>query len=730
MIIKSSKYIQINDFLLLEYEYNSSTISTLDANFLLVNNSFTNEFSYLNYNDKDFELVEKLTGNTLDRSAYMVDANIWLKTNTDFPLDVLEQQVPILTYTKTGPNTTQEKFITYDKVKFHIVSGYNFTRVAGFISQFSFIRRDGTNLINVANQVVLGSDASFIFNPRPFSLGDRLYDKYVEFLIPSLDKLPNINTDLPSPFIFNDPEYELAARLGDINAPAKAPLILFKYFEVIRIQRGTNGQIYLTTTTQSSDNSGFIILDVEKVDQYSQLSLNIQENEQRDHFEFFPLFDGELIEDYLLQRRSTGDILIGFHDIELFEHTVDFDGTYDYVSTQQETRIQENGYNVPQIFRPSLRYAKTTAFTIDYTFRLFNKRDNTFVVRKASLTSRNSFKYGFKLDKLNLDDSVSNIKIVNKRVISESVDIANLNLSYLSKLVNHINTDVSNTGTSLIPINVNDVLVSASTFYPGASFSNDIQSPNRAEEISQINADALAKSDVIWGRGDLTIYISEFDNFYKFNFYRKNSNGIPTILNTIKEDKDTRYSLVFKNSNGETEKSRATTTLSDNRNVPAGELYFSVSADQAKKILAFDTTTFYVTVTNFNTSITSNLSSNEVGLETSIYEGIFKPASQSMTVNEQSLEFKTKVLDEKLNNIEVARVKFQGLLEQLTDLASKIELDKKNADLYEKQKAQVTTFKDQLDLALTETAIANEVNTNTDELLKKFNKDFSKIIGK
>ena len=79
----------------------------------------------------------------------------------------------------------------FDTIRVHIVSGYNFEDVTGFLLQIRALDTSG-NFVDLANftwaRQVLGTDV-LKFSPNTLLLGNRFYDKYVEFKVPSVQEL-------------------------------------------------------------------------------------------------------------------------------------------------------------------------------------------------------------------------------------------------------------------------------------------------------------------------------------------------------------------------------------------------------------------------------------------------------------------------------------------------------------------------------------------------------------
>jgi len=88
--------------------------------------------------------------------------------------------------------------ITYDRVRVHILSGYNFEDLEGFIISL-YARMNNDKVVRFCNLSHLISDTSrLFFNPKPLKLAEFIYDKYVEFDIPSQNFILNQQEASPS----------------------------------------------------------------------------------------------------------------------------------------------------------------------------------------------------------------------------------------------------------------------------------------------------------------------------------------------------------------------------------------------------------------------------------------------------------------------------------------------------------------------------------------------------
>ena len=83
-----SQYAQISDYALVEYIYESESISITQAKCLRLENKYTSTYQFLN-NAQAY----KRTGNILDRSASKLgpDSKVWAYHDIDSPIPIIQR---------------------------------------------------------------------------------------------------------------------------------------------------------------------------------------------------------------------------------------------------------------------------------------------------------------------------------------------------------------------------------------------------------------------------------------------------------------------------------------------------------------------------------------------------------------------------------------------------------------------------------------------------------------
>ena len=470
----TSSYIQIANYALLEYIYANETISTTKARVLRLYNNYSNEYQFINS-----AAGYTLTENVLDTSATKMgaDGTRWAYLDVDSPVPVIQIDPNLDLVDVTNlivPN------IKYDRVKLHFLSGYDFAGIDGVILDIGWnqwqIEGTGGKNFTPASQVYLKGDERIQFATLPLFVGDRLYDRYIEFALPSL---ADANFDFwnspiaPNTFgyqyTFNNvgfaQESQIRATLYEINSTSTVRSN--RYF--------ITGQSFTTSFNQS--------------DLYSFINAVIDENPEYDYIEYYPTWNGQFLEDYIQLLNESGGDWVVVNQLDLYEQL-----GRSFVKTFSMTSLQDSAFNAPAAYRPIIRNAYLAiSYTIEYTMRLLNKSNGQEIIRKATFTSTDPKKYGPNIEKINVLEGFRPVKVYNKNVkLSED----------------SIKTSVQYIGYGAPQVMTQTVYVNA--YY----------------DVNYISVDSTTDLSVILGQtvypqGQNTIFINKFDNYIKFKIFTK-----------------------------------------------------------------------------------------------------------------------------------------------------------------------------------------------------------------
>lgn len=527
----SSFYLQLAPYLLLEYTYggNDTTYLSSQVKLARLQNNYTGEIQFMNGS-----AAQNTTQNVLDTSAASLGGYKWAFLDKDVPVPYIAKDSNLVYTDMSGIFTST--YVQYDRVRLHILSGYRLEDLQGFIAQV-YVKEAQTSKMSIfANNVFLNSDDRDILNPKPILLGDRMYDRYIEFLVPSL-KEANID-------FYSNPvnpvsvgyQYSTNNR-GFLFDSA----IYVKVFEITDIEKNGGNLFFYTSDTYE--------VNVNQEDTYSLLTANIQEATDGDYFIYYPSYAGNFIEEFISELNTAGGDHVVINDIDVYEQ-VGMDSLLSYSFSQ----VQQGNFDEPLEFRPIIRYADSAVtFSIDYTVRIFNRENGFQLIRKASTTSFSPKKYGKNIEKIALAEQSYPFKVYNKVYGGSTITF------------NSPEGNSSTFNTVYIPIfydSKNIVIQPKSILAEGA---NPL-SPN------------FGTDGIFLGQGDARIYIGDFDSFFKFAVYQVNSppKKLDLSASTIQ--------IAFKDSVGNMIKFPALDSTSENSNAE-GEVVFKIPGYIREKVL-------------------------------------------------------------------------------------------------------------------------------------------------
>jgi hypothetical protein len=471
----TSSYVQISDYAVVEYFYQSEIISTSKAKALRLSNGYSKQYQFLNSAS-----AKTLTGNVLDTSVVQLGSasSRWgyLDIDTVAPIIQIDPNISVEDVTNLLlPN------IKYDKVRLHLLSGFDLPGLDGLVMQVLWNQWDisGTSgtPFAAASQAYIKGDENLEFNTKPLFMGDRLFDRYLEFKFPSLAE---VNFDYwNSPTSPNTIGYQYT--FGNVGFQ-KEGQIVFKLLEIdqTQIERGNKyfvtGEEYVTSFNQS--------------DLYSYISAVVEENAEYDYIDYYPTWNGQFLEDYIGLLNAGGGDWVVINQIDVYEQLgTNFDKTFSMTS------LQDTGFNAPSSFRPIIRNsALAISYSVEYTMRLLNKANNQEIIRKATYTSMNPKKYGVQLEKINIVEGFRPIKVYNKVVQVTEGDGISTSVQYLGSPT----------------IMTQNVYV------------------NSYYDVNYISVDSSTEMDAqigqkVWPQGTNYIFLTPFDNYVKFKVFTKSA---------------------------------------------------------------------------------------------------------------------------------------------------------------------------------------------------------------
>jgi hypothetical protein len=550
-----SRLVKINDYALLEITYEHTTINTESSGFTIINNTIQQYTEVLNDNRS-----AKATGNVLDRSSVQLGANQWVRTEQDVPIPYLntDQRFEVTSLSQEIP--TQQWNVTYDRIRVHILSGYTFTSSSGFVLDVSYPEANKVKNSHVGMQTYVNGDDYIVFNTRPMVINGVNYDKYVEFLVPSLsDMITEYNAA-------SDKQDAIAYYLTSDNGGFLTEgLIKFNFYEIEQVN-SINGYDYLTTGVPS-------YVSIEPQDQFSNLAAVIKQN--GDYFEYYPTWDDAFISDYIAILNETRGKYVVIHELTVSEQ-VGFSQLY----SSSNVILQTDDFDQPSLFKPILKNADTAfSFSIDYTMRLTNETDGSQIIRTASVTSFEPKKFGKNNLKLNVREDVVPYKVYNK---------------------------VTDGPVFNLPVPKQDIRVQR-IISPSFFENNNISVSTGKmfiDKTGQFIPEDLFEWDIIFGQTEAIILVNPFDNYFKFNVFRVTPDSIESLdLSNAQE-----INLIFETTSGNKYRysmyqpfpANETAITNQINDTKSGKIIFRVPANDASRMIEDLPGKFYITVRNKN----------------------------------------------------------------------------------------------------------------------------------
>jgi len=558
-----SRFIKLTEYCLLEYQYESLSPSSP----ILITSPFyklkTGENEIFLYNP-DSALYE--TGNTKDLTVIPTSTNGGRFVYLD------SENSPNYTEYETTLNETVVPggSIIADRARFYIASGFQFTEFTNMVLSVRQDMNDGNALIlaNILlNATTIGN--ILLYTTRPFIIGNTLYDRYIDIIIPSIK---NIDEEFyTSPNQANTFEYQITNGVGLVkNNPITINLFECAFGPDLR----TADEIYTTVDITRSYNA-----QISQANDFDLVGAKIREASDGDYLEFFATWNQGFPEEFIgiLEKRS-GQSWIIFHQLTIFEQI----GS-SFVQSGEATFFQETNFDEPLIYRPILKNAnEAVTMAVDYSVRLVNRVTNEQIIRTASLTVVNPNKYGKSLLKLDLADKPNSYKISNIVVkkLTDGFQVYNDPAMVKAAAAPAPATTaaveptvITNTVTQYVPV-----------FYQ--------QNTVAVSQISHLVRTGK-KTDLAFGQGKLSIAVTPFDNTFKFQVKTESTSDQGTAkLNNMDLTQFSGFELVFGSASSKI--SIANVTDQAQVNSDLGEILFKVDATTTSKIQNLDDPKFYI----------------------------------------------------------------------------------------------------------------------------------------
>ncbi len=569
----TSKFVQLSPYLVMEYRYADqpnpetyfvNTGSPAVGFDKLINGVLLDSVGQPSNSVQIFNQDQNsaITNNTRSNSVVQTTQNTFITLDPNLVLPYNDFNSSLTTTANLPIIFPSNISVVYDSIRYHILAGYNLNNIDGLIMQVQYPDVDGSMVTFSQTKISKGSAQTYILNPSPVTIGSNLFDKYVEVKIPSLVDMNN--------------------KYGAATAPNKPNTLAGKTsksgngFLVAAPIRIIAHEILNTTTTNGYATYGTQILaqlSLESTDPFQNIGAYIAPADTGDFFEYFATDDGGFPEDFILFQNSIGNSYYLQHSIEVLEQV----GAA-LLNTSNFNTIQTTAYDVPNLFRPIVRYPQVAvSFTLRYTMTLVNNKDQSRLIRISTYTSNDVGRYGADIQSLQLSVLPQQQKIYNKVAGGTNISIGSNQIAP-REIVKYSNVFVDRTlvNTSLTNLAVNGTTITQ-------------------QDVNQTTA-------ISYGIGQAYITISPFDNYFKFTFFQKANDGTTRNLDLSSSG---TYTMVFIDNNNN--KVSAPSIADNNLAKPSqGELAFKVDETIASQVLQFSNRKFYISNRPIQEAVSNN----------------------------------------------------------------------------------------------------------------------------
>jgi hypothetical protein len=539
---------------------------------------------------------QSTTQNTRNNSVVQTNQNTFVTLDPSLIVPYNDFNSDLTPTSELGITFPSNISVIYDSIRYHILAGYNLDNIDGLILQVQYLDVNGSYVTFSQIKLSKGSSQTYTLNPNPVTIGSNIYDKYYEVKIPSLVDMNN--------------KYGAASGSNKSNTLAALTSKSGRGYQTASPIRIKAYQILSTTTTNGYDTYGsdlLAALSLESTDPFKNIGAYIAPSDQGDYFEYFATDDGGFPEDFILFQNSIGNSYYLQHTIETLEQV---GGAL--LNTSNFSNIQTTAYDVPNLLRPIVRYPSVaSSFTLRYTMTLVNNKDQSRLIRIATYTSSDVSRYGAQIQPLQLQVLPQQQKIYNKVAGSTNLTIPS-NQIRPKEITKFSNVFIDRT---LVNTSLTNLTVSGTTL--------------REDTGNQTTATA----SLSYGMGKAYIEISPFDNYFKFTFFQKATDG---TTRNIDLSSSGEYSMVFVDN--QNKKVSAPSIVDNNIAKPAkGELAFKVDETLATKILQFSNKKFYIS----NRPIEANSNTEKTGVSR-IRGAARKLAARSFSLNDSITEIRAQ----------------------------------------------------------------------------------------
>ena len=501
--------IKVSNYALIEYIYGTDEKLISQFKFNKLTNTSKGINIFINENTS-----ATFSKNVLDYTFIDIEGGRIGHCDQDQPFTLVELDSNIILNESIG--TPINYNVKYDTIRVHLISGYNLQGLDGF--GFSVSADTNGGLKDYLSSIIYTfGENSLTQNPKPFSIGQILYDKYFEVKIPSLSY---INEQFYNLSTFENKQLGYYLTSDNTGYVQESPIYI-DFYNINNFRELDDRQTYVKNLVTETS--------VPQINPNDLLSGTIRESTSGDFFEYFATYDGELISDYISNLNSLGNVYSILHELNIYENYPDLTRKL----TDSVTIVQNSNFDVVNKYRPIISNT-AYSFIIEYNMRLINQTNNTQVIKSTSIScdTNCSKKYGGYFGKIEVTEKTSDIKIYNRN-IQKNYTIDKTSILPSQSIQNSTPTQI---------IRFLD------------SYNISINSSHHIMNSAEVlNTSILNNNNFIFGNGKGYLYISPFDNHIKINLFKNNfiTTEVLNINTFLKNSTNTneRMALVFYGAN-------------------------------------------------------------------------------------------------------------------------------------------------------------------------------------
>lgn len=360
--MRVSKHIKVDKNVLLEWIFDDDNF--LIEDYRIIDNTLLKTRAFSQNEKTGINL--SATNNTTEHQLFLLNGSInkWGVINAN----PLTNKYAFMQYQTFSGNVP----FKYDIVRIHFPVNYTFTDKLGCLLNITIYNRQQNKKFALCNYYYDKTDVSRqteLQYGKPFTFDEKLWGKYIELQIPSLNTLTRdyqvLNNDSIRP-TEGSIHKNLVANDFDLLDPESPAFIGFSFLTKKEDVFGQKAYFVTETFTKT----------ISFVPEYENLSVSIVPSKQGDYFEIFGIFNGNVSDFNTFMRRSAldGKKYYIIYEISTYEKNL---------KTRTEQQIVTEEFDRSIEYRPIIKFSTTTAL-IEVNMRLINSLDSSTVERKTT----------------------------------------------------------------------------------------------------------------------------------------------------------------------------------------------------------------------------------------------------------------------------------------------------------------------------------------------------------